>query len=84
MEGNTEFWISHIEACRREGEAASVYARQHGLTLASLYYLRCKWTLAAAIGGANDPVNQFVVLRVVLYLCDYWLRRKRLPTAVYL
>ena len=40
MEGDTEFWISHVEACRREGMAASVYARQHGLRLASLYYWR--------------------------------------------
>ena len=36
MEGDTEFWTSHVEACRREGMAASVYARQYGLTLASL------------------------------------------------
>lgn len=65
MEGDTEFWISHVEACHREGVAASVYARQHGLTLASLYYWRRKLTSAAAAGGASEPVNQFVALRVV-------------------
>ena len=64
MEGDTEFWTSHIEACRREGMAASVYARQHGLTLASLYYWRRKLTRAAAT-GADGAANQFVALRVV-------------------
>ena len=34
MAGDTEFWTSHDdEACWREGAVASVYARQHGLTL---------------------------------------------------
>ena len=64
MEGDTEFWTSHIEACRREGMAASVYARQHGLTLASLYYWRRKLMRVAAI-GADGAANQFVALRVV-------------------
>ncbi|MDQ1835574.1 IS66 family insertion sequence element accessory protein TnpA, partial [Massilia scottii] len=54
------------EACRREGTAASVYARQHGLTLASLYYWRRKLKLAAAVGdGGNGAANKFVALRVV-------------------
>ena len=64
MEGDTEFWTSHIEACRREGMAASVYARQHGLTLASLYYWRRKLT-QAAVTGADGAAKQFVALRVV-------------------
>jgi transposase-like protein len=42
MEGDTEFWTSHVAACCREGIAASVYASRHGLTLASLYYWRRK------------------------------------------
>lgn len=66
MEGDTEFWTSHVEACNREGTAASVYARQHGLTLASLYYWRRKLTLAAAVSdGGSDPTAKFVALRVV-------------------
>ena len=67
MEGDTEFWTSHVEACRREGTAASVYARQHGLTLASLYYWRRKLKLAAAVGdgGTSGVANKFVALRVV-------------------
>ncbi|MDQ1835556.1 MULTISPECIES: IS66 family insertion sequence element accessory protein TnpA [Massilia] len=67
MEGDTEFWTSHVEACRREGTAASVYARRHGLTLASLYYWRRKLKLAAVVGDGGDsgPANKFVALRVV-------------------
>ena len=67
MEGDTEFWTSHLEACRREGTAASVYARQHGLTLASLYYWRRKLKLAAVLsdGGTSGAANKFVALRVV-------------------
>ena len=49
MEGDFDFWTSHVEACRREGSAASVYARRHGLTLASAAWrassLHCaRWT----------------------------------------
>jgi transposase-like protein len=65
MEGDTEFWTSHVEACHREGMAASVYARQHGLTLASLYYWRRKLKLAAAVREGGSPANKFVALRVV-------------------
>ena len=67
MEGDTEFWTSHVEACRREGTAASVYARQHGLTLTSLYYWRRKLNLVAAVGdgSSSGPANKFVALRVV-------------------
>ena len=67
MEGDTGFWSSHVEACHREGGAASVYARQHGLTLASLYYWRRKLKLAVAVGDGSTSVqaNKFVALRVV-------------------
>lgn len=67
MEGDTEFWTSHVEACHREGGAASVYARQHGLTLASLYYWRRKLKLADALcdGSTSSVANKFVALRVV-------------------
>jgi transposase-like protein len=67
MEGDTEFWTSHVEACCREGNAASVYARRHGLTLASLYYWRRKLKLAAAVndGSGVGPAGKFVALRVM-------------------
>ena len=59
MEGNTDFWISHVEACRREGSAASVYARRHGLTLASLYYWRRKLKLAASVNDDNSLMTNY-------------------------
>ena len=62
MSGDTEFWTSHVEALRREGVAASIYARRHGLALASLYYWRRKFSLAADAGAAT---NKFVALRLV-------------------
>lgn len=66
MEGDIEFWTSPVEACQLGGTAASAYARQHGLTLASLYYWRRKLKLAAATGdGASARANKFVALRVV-------------------
>ncbi|MES2741750.1 MAG: hypothetical protein V4754_12470 [Pseudomonadota bacterium] len=66
MEGDTQFWTSHVEACCRQAVAASVYARQHGLTLASLYYWRRKLKLAAAVNtGGDSPVGKFVALRVM-------------------
>lgn len=67
MDGDTEFWTSHVDACGREGTAASVYARQHGLTLTSLYYWRRKLKLATTVNddGASGPTSKFVALRVV-------------------
>ena len=72
MENDTEFWTSHVEACRREGTAANVYARQHGLTLASLYYWRRKLKLAAAVSDSSGsvPAAKFVALRVVAAAAD--------------
>ncbi len=67
MEGDTTFWASHVEALRRDGGAASAYARQHGLALASLYYWRRKLQLAAAdsAGGGVGAAGKFVALRVL-------------------
>ena len=66
MEGDIEFWTSHVEACQHGGTSASAYARKHGLTLASLYYWRRKLKLAGAAGdGAGARANKFVALRVV-------------------
>ena len=66
MEGDTEFWTSHVEACRREGTAASMYARRHGLTLASLYYWRRKLTPVTVVtDGSGSATGKFVALRIV-------------------
>ena len=65
MEGDTEFWTSHVKVCHRQGIAASVYARQHGRTLASLYYWRRKLKLAAGVDDGGGIANKFVALRMV-------------------
>lgn len=71
MERDTEFWTSHVEACRRDGSAVSEYARQHGLTLSSLYYWRRKLKLAAlSEGSVISSANKFVALRVVAAAAD--------------
>ena len=62
MNSNTEFWTSHIEALRREGVATTVYAKQHGLSLAALYYWRRKLNAA---GEAGAGAGKFVSLRLV-------------------
>ena len=64
MKGDTEFWASHVEACRREDGVASVYAREHGLALASLYYWRRKLALSAEASGGASATAKFVALRV--------------------
>ena len=65
MDGDTEFWTSHVEACRPA--KARRRACTHGsmaLTLASLYYWRRKLKLAAAVGDGSGPTNKFFALRV--------------------
>jgi len=64
MAGDTEFWTSHDEACWREGAVASVYARQHGLTLAPLYYWRPKLMPTTVGDGACGTTGKFVALPV--------------------
>jgi transposase-like protein len=66
MESDTQFWTSHVEACCKQGMAASAYARQHGLALASLYYWRRKLKLAATVDtGSGSPAGKFFALRVM-------------------
>jgi transposase-like protein len=65
MTGDTEFWTSHVEALQREGVAVSIYARRHGLALASLYYWRRKLKMAAGGGAAGSATGKFVSLRLV-------------------
>jgi hypothetical protein len=64
MSGDIEFWTAHVDAARREGVPASVYARRHGLALASLYYWRRKLHIAAP-ASVDGPAGKFVSLRVV-------------------
>ena len=65
MVGDTEFWTSHVDALHRDGGTASAYARQHGLTLSSLYYWRRKLQSTAAGSAGAGTAGKFVALRVL-------------------
>jgi transposase len=64
MNGDIEFWTSHVDAVKRERISASAYARRHGLSLASLYYWRRKLQVAAT-ASAGGAIGKFVALRVL-------------------
>ena len=63
MENTTEFWKRHVAAVRQEGVAATVYAKRHGLSLASLYYWRQKLT-AAEDSTTPAAIAKFVAVRI--------------------
>ena len=63
MENTTDFWMKHVAAIRQEGLAVTVYAKRHGLSLASLYYWRQK-LLAAARKAAPSVHGKFVAVRI--------------------
>ena len=63
MENTTEFWKRHVAAIRQEGVAVTVYAKRHGLSLASLYYWRQKLLV---VDGKAAPTahGKFVAVRI--------------------
>jgi transposase len=63
MENTTEFWTRHIAAIRQEGVAMTVYAKRHGLSLASLYYWRQKLLLVDD-KAAPTTHGKFVAVRI--------------------
>ena len=63
MENTTEFWTRHVAAVKQEGVAATVYAKRHGLSLASLYYWRQKLTAAEGL-SAPATLGKFVAVRL--------------------
>ncbi len=63
MENVTEFWQGHVATVRQEGVAVTVYAKRHGLSLASLYYWRQKLSKAASV-AAPAPISRFVSVRI--------------------
>ena len=63
MENTTEFWTKHVAAIGQEGVAVTVYAKRHGLSLASLYYWRQKLLAVDGKPGPSAP-GKFVALRI--------------------
>jgi transposase-like protein len=65
MGNTTEFWKSHVDAVRQESVAVTVYAKRHGLSLASLYYWRQKLKVAHEHAApAPKAAGKFVAMRI--------------------
>ncbi len=60
MKSRTEFWTAHVAAVKREAISASSYARQHGLSIAALYY----WQRKLKSNAKNSDASKFVALRI--------------------
>lgn len=64
MKKTREFWQGHVDAVKREGMSTSAYAKQHGVSLKSLYrWQRMLKAVPALPTKVNAPVN-FVSVRV--------------------
>ena len=63
MNMGAEFWAAHVAAARLEAIPASEYARQHNLSVKSLYYWRQKLAREEET-GAPVCAGKFVALRV--------------------
>jgi transposase-like protein len=72
MKDARNYWSNHLAAIRTQGgsTSTSTYARQHKLSLVSLYYWRRKLQLdeapqsVAVFADAPKPQSKFVALRV--------------------
>lgn len=71
MKDARNYWSNHLAAIRTQGGSNSTYARQHKLSLASLYYWRRKLQLevaqqsVAVLAQAPTPQSKFIALRVI-------------------
>lgn len=68
MKNTREYWSGHVTTIKTEGVTTSTYARQHKLSLASLYYWQRKLQSQSAphsvAVAAPKPQSKFVALRV--------------------
>lgn len=63
MKMGTEFWVGHVAAAKREAISGSAYAKQHGISVAALYYWQRKLSVTPAQREAGQA-SKFVALRV--------------------
>ena len=74
MKNNRNYWSNHVAAIKSQGVTTSAYARQHGISLAGLYYWQRKLQSQAAphsvAVAALQPQSKFVALRVSDALAD--------------
>ena len=67
MKNAREYWSNQLSAIRTQGVSCSAYARQHDLSLASLYYWQRRLQsqpTASALASAPNPQSKFVALDV--------------------
>jgi transposase-like protein len=70
MKDARNYWSNHLAVIRSQGGSTSAYAKQHNLSLASVYYWRRKLQLELApqsvvvVAHAPKPHSKFVALRV--------------------
>jgi hypothetical protein len=67
MKNAREYWSNQLSAIRTQGVSCSAYARQHDLSLASLYYWQRRLQAAptpSSQASAPKPQSKFVALRV--------------------
>jgi transposase-like protein len=70
MKNAQHHWSNHVTAIRSQGVTTSAYARQHGLSVASLYYWQRKLQSATTTltttetAAAPRHPSKFVALRI--------------------
>ena len=68
MKNGRNYWAEHVAAIKSQGLTASAYARQHGISVAAMYYwqrkLQAQVTVHSVALAAPKPQSKFVALRV--------------------
>ena len=67
MKNAREYWSNQLSAIRTQGISCSAYAKQHDLSLASLYYWQRRLQSVptpSALASTPKPQSKFVALRV--------------------
>jgi len=70
MKNAQHYWSKHIAAIKFQGTTTSAYARQHDLSLATLYYWQRKLRSVAPVGAAIESTvpprrpSKFIALSV--------------------
>ena len=68
MKNGRNYWAEHVAAIKSQGVTASAYARQHGISVAAMYYwqrkLQAHVTVHSVALATPKPQSKFVALRV--------------------
>ena len=68
MKNGRNYWAGHVEAIKSQGVSTSAYARQHGISVAALYYWQRKLQAQVAPHSmalaAPKPQSKFVALHM--------------------